>query len=100
MKKYIPYFYIALFLLICLIPSAGLLLGRAEESAENRTAAKAPVLWDEKGVNLHVLVMVGGDGGGRGRATVQMPRLLQFYYKVGAGGVWAMVEVQRLLKFG
>ena len=46
------------------------------------------------------LVMVGGDGGGRGRATVQMPRLLQFYYKVGAGGVWAMVEVRRLLKFG
>ena len=40
-----------------------------------------------------VLVMVGGDGGGRGRATVQMPRLLQFYYKVGAGGVWATVEV-------
>ena len=31
------------------------------------------------------LVTVGGDGGGRGRATVQMPRLLQFYYKVGAG---------------
>ena len=59
MKKYIPYFYIALFLLICLIPSAGLLLGRAEESAENRTAAKAPVLWDEKGVNLHVLSDAG-----------------------------------------
>ena len=33
---------------------------------------------------LKILVMVGGDGGGRGRATVQMPRLLQFYYKVGA----------------
>ena len=44
MKKYIPYFYIALFLLICLIPSAGLLLGRAEESAENRTYAKGSVL--------------------------------------------------------
>ena len=42
---------------------------------------------------LKFLVMVGGDGGGRGRATVQMPRLLQFYYKVGAGGVWATVEV-------
>ena len=49
---------------------------------------------------LNFLVMVGGDGGGRGRATVQMPRLLQFYYKVGAGGVWATVEVRRLLKFG
>ena len=49
---------------------------------------------------LKILVMVGGDGGGRGRATVQMPRLLQFYYKVGAGGVWATVEVRRLLKFG
>ena len=49
---------------------------------------------------LNFLVMVGGDGGGRGRATVQMPRLLKFYYKVGAGGVWARVEVRRLLKFG
>ena len=49
---------------------------------------------------LKILVMVGGDGGGRGRATVQTPRLLQFYYKVSAGGVWAMVEVRRLLKFG
>ena len=47
---------------------------------------------------LKILVMVGGDGGGRGRAMVQMPRLLQFYYKVGAGGVWATVEVRRLLK--
>ena len=48
---------------------------------------------------LIFLVMVGGDGG-RGRATVQMPRLLQFYYKVGAGGVGVTVEVPRLLKFG
>ena len=48
---------------------------------------------------LKNLVMVCGDGGGRGRATVQMPRLLQFNYKVGAGGVWATVEVWRLLKF-
>ena len=48
---------------------------------------------------LEILVMVGGDGGGRGRATVQMARL-QFYYKVSAGGVWATVEVRRLLKFG
>ena len=42
---------------------------------------------------LKILVMVGGDGDGRGRATVQMPRLLQFYYKVGAGGVWATIEI-------
>ena len=49
---------------------------------------------------LKILVMVGGDGGGRGRATVQMPQLLQFYDKVGAGGVWANVELRRLLKFG
>ena len=49
---------------------------------------------------LKILVMVGGDGGGRGRATVQMPWLQQFYNKVSAGGVWATVEVRRLLKFG
>lgn len=48
---------------------------------------------------LKILVMVGGEGGARGRATVQMPLLLQFYYKVGAGGVCATVEVRRLLKF-
>ena len=29
---------------------------------------------------LKILVMVGGDGGGRGRVTVEMPRLLKFYY--------------------
>ena len=34
------------------------------------------------------------DGGGRGRAMVQIPRLLQFYNKVGAGGV------RRQLKYG
>ena len=49
---------------------------------------------------LKILVMVGGDGGGRGRVTVQMPRLLQFYYKVDVGGLWATVEVRRILKFG
>ena len=49
---------------------------------------------------LKILVMVDGDGGGRGRATVQMPRLLQLYYKVDVGGVWVTVEVRRLLKFG
>ena len=48
---------------------------------------------------LKILVMVGEDGGGRGRAMVQMPRLLKFYYKVGAGGVWVTVELRRLLKF-
>ena len=49
---------------------------------------------------LKFLVMVGGDGGGRGRVTAQMPRLLEFYYKVSAGGVWVTVEVRLLLKFG
>jgi hypothetical protein len=49
---------------------------------------------------LKILVMVGGDGGGRGRAMVQMPRLLEFYYEVGGGGVRATVEIPRQLKFG
>ena len=49
---------------------------------------------------LKILVMVGGDGGVQGRETIQMPRVLKFYYKGCAGGVWAMVEVRRLLKFG
>ena len=54
----------------------------------------------ESGVMSRGSPDTGGDGGGRGRATVQLPRLLQFYYKVGAGGVWATVEVRWLLKFG
>ena len=58
------------------------------------------VVFEDTPLLLKMLVMVGGDGGGRERATVQMPRLLQFYYKVGAGGVWATVEVRQLLKFG
>ena len=49
------------------------------------------VVFEDTPQLLKILVMVGGDGGGRGRATVQMPRLLQFYYKVGAGGVSAKV---------
>ena len=58
------------------------------------------VVFEDTSRLLKILVMVGGDGVGRGRATVQMPRLLQFYYKVNAAGVWATVEVRRLLKFG
>ena len=58
------------------------------------------VVFEDTSRLLKILVMVGGDGGGRGRAKVQMPRLLQFYYKVGAGGVWVTVDVLRLLKFG
>ena len=57
-------------------------------------------MFEDKTRLLKILVMVGKDGGGRGRAMVEMPWLLQFYYKVGAGGVWATVEVRRLLKFG
>ena len=57
MRSYL--LYILLFLLLCLVPSAGLLFGGAEESAENRTAAEAPVLWDEQGVNLHFLSDAG-----------------------------------------
>ena len=59
------------------------------------------VVFEDTSQLLIFLVMVGGDGsGGRGKVTVQIPPLLQFYYKVGAGGVWATVEVRRLLKFG
>ena len=49
---------------------------------------------------LKFLVMVGGDGGGQGRVAVQIPRLLKFYYKVGAGGMRVTVEVRWLQKFG
>jgi hypothetical protein len=51
------------------------------------------VVFEDMPQLLKILVMVGGDGGGRGRATVQMPRLLEFYYEVGGGGVRAMVEI-------
>ena len=58
------------------------------------------VMFEDTPRLMKILVTVGGDGGGRGRATVQMPRLLKFYCEVGVGGVWVTVEVRRLLKFG
>ena len=51
--------YIALFILICLFPSAGLLLSGVEQSSENRETAKAPVLMNEEGINVHVLSDAG-----------------------------------------
>ncbi len=51
--------YIALFILICLFPSAGLLLSGVEKSSENRETAKAPVLMNEEGINVHVLSDAG-----------------------------------------
>lgn len=51
--------YIALFLLICLIPSAGLLFAGGEQSSENRQAAQAPVLYDEDGFNQQFLSDAG-----------------------------------------
>ena len=47
--------YIALFLCICALPSAGLLFGGMEESMENRDTAQAPVLFTETGVNVAFL---------------------------------------------
>lgn len=47
--------YIALFLLICLLPSAGLLFAGVEESSENRETAQAPVLMEEDGINEYFL---------------------------------------------
>ena len=69
------------------------------EGGRGRWGTVEGVVFEDTPRLLKILVMVGGDGGGLGRATLQMPRLLQFYYKVDVGGVWAMVEVRRLLKF-
>lgn len=43
--------YIAMFLILCLLPSAGLLFTGVSSSAENRETAKAPVLIKEDGIN-------------------------------------------------
>ena len=45
------YFYIVLFLLICLLPSAGLCLTGVTESSENREPAPAPELFAEHSLN-------------------------------------------------
>lgn len=49
------YIYIALFLVICLLPSAGLLFSGIEESTENRETAGVPVLFEEDGINAYFL---------------------------------------------
>ena len=60
MKKQYAILFSALCLLLCLAPSAGLLFGGREESAENRTLAKAPSLRTEDGAfNANIL----GDAG-------------------------------------
>lgn len=58
MKK--EYFiYIALFLILCLLPSAGLLFAEEEPSKENRRTAEPPVLSDEDGLNPYFLSDAG-----------------------------------------
>lgn len=57
MKKY--WIYIITFLVVCLIPSAGLLLGRTEISSENRDMAEKPILLSEEGFNEHFLSDAG-----------------------------------------
>ncbi len=59
MKKKLSYFYIAAFLLCCLVPSAGLLLDRGEVSRENRKMAVLPRLWTEEGWNQAYLQELG-----------------------------------------
>lgn len=51
--------YIITFLVICLIPSAGLVSGQSETSSENRELAPAPALMDEDGFNERVLSDTG-----------------------------------------
>lgn len=51
--------YIALFLCICMLPSAGLLFGGMEESMENRDMAPVPAFYTESGVNLGFLCDAG-----------------------------------------
>lgn len=47
--------YIAVFLLICLVPSVGLLFAGEGQSSENRKKADVPVFSDENGINVHFL---------------------------------------------
>ncbi|MCI9489397.1 MAG: hypothetical protein HFG97_05200 [Dorea sp.] len=56
-KKY--WIYIITFLVICLIPSAGLIFGKSDVSSENRELAKTPALTDKDGFNERVLSDAG-----------------------------------------
>ena len=56
-KKYC--IYIITFLVICLIPSAGLIFGKSDVSSENRELAEAPALADKDGFNERVLSDAG-----------------------------------------
>lgn len=47
--------YIALFMLLCLLPSAGLFFTGVEESSENRETAQVPALMGEDGINRYFL---------------------------------------------
>ncbi len=58
MKK-LKYIFIAVFLLICVIPSLGLAFGGIEESSENRTLSEFPSLKTEDGWNVTYLKDLG-----------------------------------------
>lgn len=59
MKKKLSIVYIGLFLLLCLLPSLGLLLGGEEESSEKRTLTSLPSLKTEEGWNRQFLQNMG-----------------------------------------
>ncbi len=58
MKK-VKIFFIAVFLLICVVPSLGLALGRRETSSENRSLAELPSAVTEDGLNISYLSELG-----------------------------------------
>ena len=51
--------YIALFMIICLLPSAGLLFAGVGESSENREMAQFPALFTEDGIDTEFLREAG-----------------------------------------
>ncbi len=57
--KRVKIIFISVFLLICLIPSLGLVVGGNEESSENRELAEFPSITTESGVNMSYLSELG-----------------------------------------
>ena len=52
MRKKLLVLFAALFMVVCLLPSVGLLLGYEGENYENRPLARLPKLIERDGLNL------------------------------------------------
>lgn len=59
MKKFVAMLYVAVSILICLVPFAGMTVARTDTTTENKTLAQFPSFMEEEGLNKDFLTDLG-----------------------------------------